>query len=55
MTRASASEKPSPQEFIMSQFALRSENHSTAAWGNSKSLSYPNIKRKRHGQNPGNR
>lgn len=31
-----------------------SGNHSTAVWVDSKSRSYPNIKRKRRGQNPGN-
>src|SRR5947207_11073940 len=40
-----ASAKPSRQEFIMWPFALRSGNHSTAAWGDSKLGSYPNIKR----------
>jgi len=50
-----ASVRPSLLEFIASQFALRSGNHSTAVWVDSKSRSYPNIKRKRRGQNPGNR
>jgi hypothetical protein len=41
-------------EFIMSQFALPLGNHSKVDWVNSKLRSYPNIKRKPHGQNLGN-
>jgi hypothetical protein len=48
------SAKPSRREFIMWPFALLSRNHSRAALGNSKLRSYPNIKRKRHGQSLGN-
>ncbi len=53
-THVPASAKPSRQEFIMWPFALRSGNHSTAVWGDSKLGSYPNIKRKLHGRNLGN-
>jgi endonuclease/exonuclease/phosphatase family metal-dependent hydrolase len=49
-----SSVKRSRQEFIKSQFALRLGNHSKVDWVNSKSRSYPNIKRKPRGQNRGN-
>ena len=38
----------------MSSFALHLGNRSIAGWEDSKLRSYPNIKRKRRGQNPGN-
>jgi hypothetical protein len=53
--RLLGSVKPSRRECITSQFALRSRNHSRADSVNSKWRYYPNIKRKRHGQNAGSR
>ena len=54
-THVPAWAKRSPQEFIMSPFALHSRNRSRVDYVNNKLRSYPNTKHRLHGQNLGNR